>query len=196
MTICWAIHSFGTPTQCKFRPSNFNLSPSRKQHPLRYDFGDYDVQAKLTGTPYMQLLSETKYSVAAPEAVSSRAKTLAGMAPELAPSDLLRLIRNSKGNTHTNVTGTGSTIDHSLSSLTAEWSADDMKKYAFIVIGLLAANVVIGLVLLVFGVVGCVKRNARVGGRSGSKPHYIPVPDKVGDVGQPTYTSYNGGRYD
>ena len=141
----------------------------------------------------MQLLSETNYPAAAAEAVSTRAKTLAGMAPELAPSDLLNIIR---GSTNTNATGTGSAIDFSPTSLAAEWSASDLKKYALIIIGLLGANIVIGLVLLVLSVVGCVKRSARVGGRGRSKPHYIPVPDKVGEGGQTAYTGYNGGRYD
>ena len=142
----------------------------------------------------MQLLSETNYSTAALEAISAREKTLAGMSPELKPSDLLKIMTKSAGNTNTNATGTGSAIDFSPSS--AEWFSSDVKKYALIIIGLLGANVVIGLVLLVFGVVGCVKRSGRVGKRSGSKPHYIPVPDKMGEGGQATYTGYNGGRYD
>jgi saccharopepsin len=159
-----------------------------------YDFGDYDANAELTGTPYMQLLAETNYSTAAVEAVTARAKTLAGMAPELAPSDLLNIIQGS--GTNTNATGTGSAIDFSPSGLAAQWSSSDMKKYALIIIGLLGANIVIGLVLLVFGVLGCVKRSARVGARSRSNPQYIPVPDKMGEGGQQTYTGYNGGRYD
>jgi len=76
--------------------------------------------------------------------------------------------------------------DFSPSSIAAEWSANDTKKYVLIIIRLLGANIVIGLVLLVFGVLGCVKRSARVG----SKPQYIPVPNKVGEGDQPTYTYY------
>jgi len=144
----------------------------------------------------MQLLAETNYSTAAVEAVAARTKTLAGMAPELAPSDFLKIIQGSGGSTSTNATGTGSAIDFSPSGLAVEWSSGDMKKYALIIIGLLGANIVIGLVLLVFGVLGCVKRRARVGARSGSNPQYIPVLDKMGEGGQLAYTGYNGGRYD
>jgi len=148
----------------------FISSPSQKQHLLRYDFGEYDANAELTGTPYMQLLAETNYSTAAVEAVTARTKTLAGMAPELAPSDLLKIIQGSGGSINTNATGTGSAIDFSPSGLAAEWSSSDMKKYALITIGLLGANIVIGLVLLVFGVLGRVKRSAQIGARSGSNP--------------------------
>ncbi|KAM6491445.1 Aspartic peptidase domain containing protein [Amanita muscaria] len=47
--------------------------------------------------PYMQLLSLTNALEAAAETVAARQKTLSNMAPELAPADLLNLIKQERG---------------------------------------------------------------------------------------------------
>ena len=62
-----------------------------------------------------------------------------------------------------------------------------VKKYAPIVLGLLGANVFIGLVLVVLGVLGCVRRGAK-GAASASPlraPHYVQVALK--DEGDTDY---------
>jgi saccharopepsin len=53
---------------------------------------------------------------------------------------------------------------------------ETVKKYGLIVICLLGANVLIGLILLVLGVLGCIRRgSSRKAATRTVDPHYIPV---------------------
>lgn len=192
-TTCWVTPSSGTPIQCKLL---FPLPPLAQLTHLvfSYDFGDFTPGTLETGEPYMQLLAQTNATEAKTEALEIRGRTLAGKAPEIPPAELLALIKpkdtppadddNGKGHTAINAS------DFDLSKL--EW--DDLKRYALIAIGLLAANVVIGLILLVIGVFGCIRGRGKSVDSAG-KPHYVPVTSLPKEADNHN-TYYSGGRYD
>jgi hypothetical protein len=61
---------------------------------------------------------------------------------------------------------------------------ETVKKYGLIVICLLGANVLIGLILLVFGVLGCIRRgSSRRAATRAVAPHYVPVKSLDHDEG-------------
>lgn len=63
-------------------------------------------------------------------------------------------------------------------NLTASFTVDGemVKKYGLIVICLLGANVLIGLILLVLGVLGCIRRgSSRKAATRAVAPTYVPV---------------------
>jgi hypothetical protein len=120
----------------------------------------------------MQLLAETDPQTVASEAVAVRQSTLSQLGPELSPEEILQLIgtdTSSSASTSTDISATGSQTD----------SQSAVKKYAPIVIGLLGANLLIGLILVALGVLGCIRRGNRGTTKSSAaRTSYAPVGTK------------------
>lgn len=151
----------------------------------RYDFGDYNTKSKSTGTPYMQLLSTIDATTVGPEAVSTRAKTLLGMSPEIPPSQLLQLLLKQEASSNSSVELSNSSTPSPGPDSTTQ---GELKQYAIIAIGLLGANLIVGLALLGMGVVRCMRGRGGGGGKlgvaatgaagAGATTRYAAVPVK------------------
>jgi saccharopepsin len=144
---------------------------------IRYNFGNPFASDSKGPTPYMQFLSTTNPQTAAADAVASRKATLSQMAPEVSPQDYVNYLKSNSGTS-------GSTLDVATTKADSE---STVEKYAPAVIGLLAANLLVGLVLIVLAVLGCVRRGSR-GAPNSSAPSYVPVKLKEEDH---TDTSYH-----
>lgn len=177
----------------------------------RYDFGD-TLPDGTTGEPYMQLLSQVDSAKAIAQVTTIRGKTMSTLPPEIDATTLVDFLKS--GNigptpTTTDVIGgptTAAAGGNKLSkagSLAANQTDDDIhnftidretvKKYGLIVVCLLGANVLIGLVLVVFAVFGCVRRGSsrKTAATRTVSPHYAPVKnldhDEVFDA--PSYSA-------
>jgi len=117
----------------------------------------------------MQFLAETDPKTARTEALNSRKSTLAQMSPELSPQEFLNGLESATGS---------SAPDTSPDKHTDSESA--VEKYAPAVIGLLAANLLIGLVLVALAMVGCVRRGVK-GAPKPLSQRYVPVGLKEED---------------
>ena len=170
----------------------FGLVP--KTHAIfnSFDFGDTTTGG--TGSPYMQLLNEIDPVKAAAQVKTIRGETMASMPPEIAPADLLELLGGSNESpgpstiaSPTKPAGAAAESSTSKSSVDASIGGahvsvnidDEVKRYGLIAIGLLAANLLIGLVLVGFGIMSCIRRgSARKNSRdvvTAAAPQYVPV---------------------
>ncbi|PSS35535.1 hypothetical protein PHLCEN_2v1498 [Hermanssonia centrifuga] len=174
-----------------------------------FDFGD----AGTTNNSFIQLLPTTDPSAAWTEFVLARAETLAGLPPIADPPVLELLIEYETNSTSSNnSTSTGDAGDPT-DSLSGAIQNDDitnstpssnyqttdsdavnlLDKYGPVVVGLLAGNILISLLLLIVGLVACTRGWMRKGARSA--PSYVPVRLKEAamaeDMDYRSSTSYN-----
>jgi saccharopepsin len=142
---------------------------------ISYDFGNPFASDDKGPTPYMQLLAETDPQTAASEAVAARQSTLSHLPPELSSGEISQLVvpNSSSGiSASTDISETDSQTD----------SQSAVEKYAPLVIGLLGANLLIGLILVVLGVLGCIRRGTRGTTKSpAARTSYAPVGTKEED---------------
>lgn len=151
-----------------------------------FDFGDTGTDGS-TDEPYMKLFAKTDPVKAASQVATIRGKTMAGMPPEIAPSTLIKLINGgavAAAGSSANSTKSASNLDASVLSVSGETIA----KYGLIAVLLLSANVIIGLALLVFAILNCVRRESSKS-VSRAAPQYIPV--KVRDEESAYSTPYH-----
>jgi len=145
----------------------------------RFNFGDTSSQ----GEPYIQLLNTTDTKKAISQVATIRGKTMASLPPELPPAELVKLLPGGPSSPTTSVRPSQTTGSKKAQANVASedygnpLSTVDVKKYGLIGFSLLGANIVIGLVLLVFAVLSCVrkgrarKRNAQ----TTTARQYVPV---------------------
>ncbi|CAA7263719.1 unnamed protein product [Cyclocybe aegerita] len=164
-----------------------------------FDFGD-PLPDGSTGEPYMQLLSLVDPTEAVSEVATIRGKTLATLPPEIDPATLVRILTGTDAPSPSGTSGAppieptdGSSPESkakekpilgvSSPSVGEEGvglavDGETFKKYALAAILLLAANIVIGLVLIVFAVLGCMRRGSAASRKSSVRavaPQYAPV---------------------
>jgi len=142
----------------------------------RFNFGDTSSQ----GEPYIQLLNTTDTKKAISQVATIRGKTMASLPPELPPAELVKLLGGPSSPTTSVRPSQTKGSKKAQANVASEdgnpLSTVDVKKYGLIGLSLLGANIVIGLVLLVFAVLSCVrkgrarKRNAQTTARQ-----YVPV---------------------
>ncbi|KAJ7185041.1 aspartic peptidase domain-containing protein [Mycena filopes] len=122
-----------------------------------FNFGD-SISGSPTANASMQLLSQTNINTTIMDVLTVRVD-----------SNLLKL---SEG--PSNSTGGGPAVAaaalNEASPASGDASGSQVNKYAPIVIGLLGGNLLVGLILLVLGVMACLKRNEKKGGAK-----YVPV---------------------
>ena len=144
-------------------------------------------------------MSSTDLNAALPDFLASRANTLSSLPNELSPSDFLKYYR---GSSSSNTTSSGSSsssdssadvvgaIDASSTPSSSSSSTDDklyslVKQYGPIVIGLLAGNILIGVLLCIIGLFTCMKTVMKSGARSRSLPStYTPVRFKEAEAAE------------
>ncbi|KAJ6596677.1 aspartic peptidase domain-containing protein [Mycena sp. CBHHK59/15] len=147
-----------------------------------------------TATPFVQLLSQTNASEAAADFANVRAQLLAQSAPELSPADIIQLFDGPSAGTASSApsapacTPSAATSDAAVGK--AKTSVDladsngssttdsQVAKYGPIIIGLLAANLVILLVLAFFAVMNFVRNGRTAGPTRALNPQYAPVKVK------------------
>jgi saccharopepsin len=134
----------------------------------------------------MQLLSRLNTTKAVSQVTTIRGKTMASLPPELAPATLVKLLNGGSGTASSSSTGgaklavAGNSTSGSSDSAFSIGNIDGeiVKTYGSIAIALLATNVVVGLVLLGFAVLNCVRRGSdkrRGIPGTGASTHYVPV---------------------
>jgi saccharopepsin len=142
---------------------------------IRYDFGNPFASDAKGPLPYIQLLAETNPKTAVTEALASRKMTLARMGPEVSPKEYLKILgskTSASASTSLDTSGSGKGTD----------SQSAVEKYAPIVIGLLAANLLIGLVLVALAMLGYVRKGVKGATKSSSAPSsYAAVNSKEED---------------
>ncbi|KAJ7604943.1 aspartic peptidase domain-containing protein [Mycena polygramma] len=121
-----------------------------------------------TTLPYVQLLADTVTDQAASDFVTVRANLLQNAPPELAPQDIINLFDGSSSNSSSVAAGSDAMSEKASENLasgsTGSSSADTtVTKYGPIVIGLLAANLAILLVLAVLGIINFVRNGRSTG---------------------------------
>ncbi|RPD63822.1 acid protease [Lentinus tigrinus ALCF2SS1-6] len=136
-----------------------------------FDYGDYYPGNNTNGLPFVQMLSTTNASTMWQEFQEERAAALAELPPAVDPALVLQALqRLAQKDEDLNNTGMGAAAlasDDDSSSNGDSWG----KKYGPIVLGLLGANLLVGVVLLAVTVTMCVRgvKGKSVGSR------YTPV---------------------
>jgi saccharopepsin len=118
----------------------------------------------------MQFLAETDPKTAITDALASRKLTLSRLGPEVSPQAYLKAMQGKSGTS-------GSSLD-----MTNGDTQSAVEKYAPAVIALLAANLLVGLVLVALAVLGCVRRGGKGAPKSSLAPSsYVAVRSKEED---------------
>ncbi|KAF7793489.1 hypothetical protein EIP86_004601 [Pleurotus ostreatoroseus] len=160
-----------------------------------FNYGEIDVSE--SGS-YIQLMSTTDLNVALPDFLASRANTLSSLPAELAPSDFLKWYRGSSSSSMSNSISDSSddvagATDGSSTPSSSPTSTDDKlyslaKQYGPVVIGLLAGNMLIGVLLCIIGLFTCMRRAVNHGAGSRSLPStYAPVRFKEAEAAESGY---------
>lgn len=130
----------------------------------------------------MQLLSRVDPQKVTAQVATVRAKTMASLPPEIPTATLQKLVDGS---------GTGAPASSSagVANLAVDTTSgdssfggidrEDLKTYALVAMVLLATNLLVGLVLISFQVLNCVRRGSDKRKRNSipgvASTHYVPV---------------------
>ncbi|KAJ6501224.1 aspartic peptidase domain-containing protein [Mycena vitilis] len=116
-----------------------------------------------TTIPYVQLLADTVTDQAASDFVTVRTNLLQNTPPELAPQDIINLFDGPSSSASSSVAAE-SELDNLANDSTGTSNTDStITKYGPIVIGLLAANLAILLVVAVLSIMGFVRNGRSTG---------------------------------
>ncbi|KAF8062507.1 aspartic peptidase domain-containing protein [Lyophyllum atratum] len=191
----YAVYDFGDPTGSSAPPKDTAPKDPPDSTPDDGDDGPVsDTEANEdpqgdpneANIPFLQFLSQTDPAKAAAEHIAIRAKAVAAIGPELPPSELLTLLGAAAA---PNKEPPPAASDADASSKTnvnlaggdkAGTDASGFSHYAPIVIGLLAANLFVGLILILLTVFACLRRGAPKEGKAKSAM-YVPVKFKDED---------------
>ncbi|RXW21445.1 hypothetical protein EST38_g4402 [Candolleomyces aberdarensis] len=137
-----------------------------------FDFGDSDGTA--AGQPYMQLLAKTDPAKATAQVAPIRSRTMAELPPEIEPAKLVELMSAEDPTIRPNAPLSAASFStQELSS--AQESRSTVDKYGPVIVGLIAVNAVIGVVLLALSVLNLMQRRGLAGRPTRSTLHYVPV---------------------
>lgn len=165
-------------TPRKWTPRTTYFLELRLTH-CRFDYGDYDpTNNSSSGNPFVQMLSVTNPATMWSEFQNERAATLAQLPPTVDPAVIIQYEGGSNsgppnsstspdGDSLARLSGAVSTDGTSSPSDSDSW----LSKYGTIVLGLLGANLLVGIVLLAVSLTMCVRgmKGRSVGSR------YTPV---------------------
>ncbi len=166
-----------------------------------FDYGSFDDQGHLTEKPFIQLLPTTDFKEAWAEFIAIRTKALEGVV-EFAPSEFRILItqENSDEDEPDAPTDEASEISGVLASPEnggQDGPADSaattaIQKYGPIVIGLLAGNLLILVVICVLGLYFCISKGGRNGKTASASYHPVKLQKADSQFVEPVF----GTRYD
>ncbi|KAJ7679543.1 aspartic peptidase domain-containing protein [Mycena polygramma] len=150
-----------------------------------YSFGDNET------SPYIQFLSQTNEWEATQDFAHVRQEQLAQSPPEIAPADLIRIFDGVSVTTTTS-TSPSSTAQVAAGHLVAAavTSGTDSPtgaNYFPAIIGLLAANLLVVLVLAFLAVMGFVRRNKTVGATRSPSIRYVPAKVRDDSLMRPSF---------
>ncbi|KAL4251487.1 peptidase A1 family protein [Pleurotus pulmonarius] len=155
---------------------------------VSFDYGSFDDQGHLTEKPFIQLLPTTDSKEAWAEFIAIRAKALEG-AVEFAPSEFRVLVMQEDADADepdaptdeaSEISGVLASPDNEAQDGPADSTATAaIQKYGPVVIGLLAGNLLILIVICALGLYFCISK----GGRNGktASASYHPVKLQKGD---------------
>ncbi|KAJ6524010.1 aspartic peptidase domain-containing protein [Mycena capillaripes] len=133
-----------------------------------FSFGDNAT------SPYIQFLSQTNEWESTQDFAHVRQQQLANSPPEIAPADLIRIfggVSVGPQSVSENLLTAGATV-------TADSSSPSSPNYMPAILGLLAANLLVVLVLAFFAVMSFIRRGRAVGGTRSPSVHYVPAKMK------------------
>ena len=151
----------------------------------RFDYGDDGSQ------PFVQLLSTTDLNEALPDFNKSRGATLAALPPTIAPIDLVNIANNQSTDgsaaAPTRLSGAAEASPTSSSSTSGGDASAQLyslvDKYGPVVLGLLAGNLLVGILLLIVALAACVRGRVRSGATTRNiGPSYAPVRFKESEA--------------
>ena len=169
-----------------------------------FDYGDTDSTGEQS---FVQLLSTTNLNEALPEFIEARNLALASLPPQLPPLELARVINGTRVSSDGSAGDSGDLAENSVGGDTSAPSASGgvsdpttssgqlyslVEKYGPVVIGLLAGNTLIGVVLCVISLFVCMKRAGRSRARTRTlESTYVPVRFKEADAAEESGVRYN-----
>ncbi|KAJ2928438.1 hypothetical protein H1R20_g8656, partial [Candolleomyces eurysporus] len=138
-----------------------------------FDFGDSDGTA--AGQPYIQLLAKTDPAKATAQVALIRSRTMADLPPEIEPAKLVEML-SAEDPTIRPGNAPLSAASFSTQELpSAQESRSSVDKYGPAIIGLMAVNAVIGVILLALSVFNLLQRRGLARGTTKSALLYVPV---------------------
>ena len=145
-----------------------------------------------TTAPYIQLLSQIDIAKAKAQVQTIRGETLKGLPSTVDPEDLMVLLDTpTRPSSAERITEAKNAITLSSGDHTITISEETFKKYAIWVLVFLAANTLIGMALIAFAVLSCIRRGSSkrtAMQRNLMAPQYAAVKTKDADEG---YGGYN-----
>ena len=150
---------------------------------IRFDYGDDG------SSPFVQLLSTTDLNEAYTDFNASRSAALANLPPTISPADLVRIANSQSTDDTTDDSAASPTkVSGAAEAATPSSSSDSslynlVDKYGPVIIGLLAGNLLIGILLVIIGLAACLRGHVRAGAQSrniGSS--YAPVRFKEAEA--------------
>ncbi|KAJ7151840.1 aspartic peptidase domain-containing protein [Mycena crocata] len=149
-----------------------------------YSFGDK------TTSPYVQFLSQTKMWDAAVDFAAVRQQLLAASPAEIAPADLVRIFdEDHHWSDEPTAAGPSATARVNLADADSPNtdSSSSLNKYGPIIIGLLAANLIVVLVLLALGVLVFVRKGRTSGPTRAASARYVPAKTRDDSLMRPSF---------
>ncbi|KAJ2925291.1 hypothetical protein H1R20_g11803, partial [Candolleomyces eurysporus] len=138
-----------------------------------FDFGDSDGTA--AGQPYIQFLAKTDPAKATAQVALIRSRTMADLPPEIEPAKLVEML-SAEDPTVRPGNAPLSAASFSTQELpSAQESRSSVDKYGPVIIGLMAVNAVIGVILLALSVLNLIQRRGLARGATRSALLYVPV---------------------
>ncbi|TFY71525.1 hypothetical protein EVG20_g1470 [Dentipellis fragilis] len=172
-----------------------------------FDFGEKDANGMITVDPFIQLMSTEDANEIQADFMKSRTEALSQLPPEATVDQVkAELAAQTAGQNSTGAASSAKSQDSAAEKETEDVSGgvangasaksllsggndsdasellDKVDKFGPIVVGLLAGNVLIGLLLCVLGVVFVVRRGRTVGPTRTINPSYAPVATKGLDM--------------
>ncbi|KAL4258061.1 peptidase A1 family protein [Pleurotus pulmonarius] len=166
-----------------------------------FDYGSFDDQGHLTEQPFIQLLPTTDFKEAWVEFNAIRAKVLEGTV-ELAPSELRILAMQEKADQDDpdartdeapKISGVLASAEEGAQSGSSDGTtAAAIQKYGPIVIGLLAGNLLILIVICALGLYFCISKGGRDGKTASASYHPVKLQKGDSQFTEPVFET----RYD
>lgn len=139
-----------------------------------FDYGETDSSGN---SSYVQLVPTTDAEFAWYDFSVSRAKALKQLPPTMDPAALVKLASQSDD---------GSAASGAVESTPGSGSSDQLyglvDKYGPVIIGLLAGNILVGVLLCIIGLAACLRGHVRAGATRSVNSSYAPVRVKEAEA--------------
>ncbi|TFY78578.1 hypothetical protein EWM64_g5432 [Hericium alpestre] len=144
-----------------------------------FDYGEMDNSGNMVGDPFVQLLSTTDRDTVIGEFQKYRAETLKNFPPQVSMEELRQIFLDEGGdddNENDDSVAAQGALAASDSASDTSTLVDRLNTYGPIVVGLLAGNWLVCVILLLIGLATCVRRGGR------TRKEYATVPTGFREV--------------